>query len=150
MKNVPVLLFILFCTHRSFAQLELKVNPISLLFETIDASIEYSNLKNKGIQLDAKGSYLGNLVYVTGKYYLAPRKGADGFHMDVFLGGKLIGRDPSVGIGFAAGYKILSAKGLLFETALGLGRGLPVGRDEKPVILPYWSIGVGYRFNRKP
>jgi hypothetical protein len=148
MKKVIVVLFVLFCTTRAFSQLEVKLSPVALLFETVNTSIEYSDLKNKGFQLDLWGYDGGSLVYGTGKFYLNPSKGADRFHVDIFFGGRISNDNSTVGVGFATGYKIVNPKGFLFEASLGLGRGWG-GDKSRFIFLPYGSLSVGYRFKGK-
>lgn len=127
------------------AQFEIKTNPIALIFEVFPVSLEYNINADWGAEIDALATRGGGFVYFSGKYYLEPRYGADRFNFGMFagfLGGE---GDVGAGIGFLAGYKIVSKKNILLEIALGVGRDFTgdIG------VLPYGKFHVGYRFGKK-
>ncbi len=127
----------------SYSQVEVKSNPIALLFEVIPLSIEACLSDDWGMELDmltAEGDFIG---YVSGKHYLSPKFGADRFNVGAFFS-VLAGDGGTAGLGFFAGHKSVSTKNVVFEVALGAGRGF--GDLE---VIPYVKFHVGYRFNRK-
>ena len=100
------LLFVLgFCcsTFLVNAQVDVKVNPIALLFTSFQGGVELPLSNDFGMDGDlfiAEGA-----VYFTlaGKYYFNPEFKTDGFHFGAFTS---IGNDDlGVGIGFLGGYK---------------------------------------------
>lgn len=132
---------VLFVVGASFAQIEVKVNPIGLLFGGISASGEYILNDNMGVEaslrlasttlVDVKTTGFG--AGASYKYYFSPDKGADKFYVYGYLdyvGGK--GTDSAsatltysrVAAGFGAGYKWVADSGLLFDIGFGIGRNL--------------------------
>jgi len=86
----------------SQAQIDLKINPIGLLFGSPDLSGEYVVNENIGVELSAGilfGKVIGSGIFggegldksgyrirASGKYYFSPDDGADGFFAGLYLG----------------------------------------------------------------
>jgi Protein of unknown function (DUF3575) len=107
-------------------------------------------------------------INAVGKYYFNPKRGADGFYADLFLrnvnrtydstpqSGNADVRWNRTSIGFGAGYKVVAAKGLVFDIGLGLGRSIIgdptyVGEGNQqsvnwPNTMLQGKLGIGYRF----
>lgn len=139
----------LFFATVTFAQVEVKVNPIGLLFGGVSVSGEYLLSDNMGVELTgrlaSRNITLAESVKFTGfgstaafKYYFSPDVGGDNFYAGVYLRyvgmtGEYIGTitqveekatRTKVALGFNAGYKWVAESGLLFEIGTGLGRNL--------------------------
>ncbi len=144
MKKIISILIFLYFSLSVNAQLELKFNPIALIFESGQFGIEQVLSDYWGI--DADLFITSNILYATvsGKHYLNPKIKADGFHIGVFTGLFYADNDDGgIGVGFLGGYKVLSKKGVIFELGLGLGRAAGIEN-----IVPYFRFNVGYRFGR--
>ena len=107
-------------------------------------------------------------IDAVGKYYFSPKRGADGFYADLFLrnvnrtydttpeSGDADVRWNRTSIGFGAGYKVVAAKGFVFDIGLGVGRSIAgnpvyVGEGEEwtvnlPDLMFQGKLGIGYRF----
>lgn len=144
MKNPFFVLAFLGFSVTASAQFEIKSNPIALLFEVGVVSLEYSNLKDWGGQLDIYAANDGGVVFGSAKYYLIPKYGADRFHVGAFLGKTFSDDNDNAGVGFLAGYKVMSKKRFFFEAALGIGRAF--GSDNDIDAIPYANLNIGYRF----
>ena len=132
-------------TH-SFSQLEVKTNPISLMFNTIPLSIEYVIIDNVGIEVTA-GYYFGmDSIFATDtnwsglrstlnfKFYFTPDKGGDGFYAFPYLryvkrigkytevGNNFTIEQNVIGAGFGIGYKWVSDIGILMDFGGGMGK----------------------------
>lgn len=149
----PLLLsFILLVAYSTTAsaQFEIKSNPIALLFEAFPISMEYSNLNDWGTQIDILAFEEGGWGYLTGKYYLSPKYGADRFHVGAFAGGFFQEKDANLGIGFMVGYKAVSKSRIVFEVGGGIGRNLTAGATDNAgdgiEAIPYLNLNIGYRF----
>ena len=145
-KILTLVSFMVFATY-GFSQIEVKINPIGLLFGQIPLSAEYIINDNMGAEITA-GYYFksfgdftettnssGFVTNVLFKYYFKPEDGGDKFYVfpyyryvsrswtftDVTLG-EINGTYKSSGIGFGAGYKIVAESGLLFDFGLGVGK----------------------------
>ena len=138
-----ILLFILITglQYSSKAQVDIQLNPIAILFEALQLSVEFPIKQNGGVELDIIGGAGEFGLIGIGKYYMRPEYGADRFFIGAFAGAL---SDSGGGFGFITGYKWLSAQGVNFELALGIGRGL--GDIE---VFPYGKLTVGYRFGNK-
>lgn len=144
MKHLLLTLCFFSLLHNANAQFEIKSNPVALLFEVGVLSLEYSNLRDWGGQLDLYGFEGFGFATFSGKYYLNPKYGADRFHVGGFLG-SVFEEDGGVGIGFLTGYKVMSSKRFIFEAGLGVGR-LFAGDNDDFEIFPYFNLNIGYRF----
>ncbi len=122
------------------SQAEFKVNPVALLFATLNASAEYIINEDWGTEVDMAVGEDFYLAYINGKHYFNPKKGADGFNVGSFAGVAGGDGDSSVGLGFFFGYKAVSRKKVIFELALGVGRGFGDGG-----VLPYFKVHIGFR-----
>lgn len=143
------LLFITVFTGVATAQVEVKINPVGLLFSRISANIEFIASDDLGIEgspfIDFGSLDLGDGVdYSTlsfglmgaGKYYFGPRDGADRFYAGAYVrykGGKYTIKDGDesdsftrtrVALGILTGYKWVSQKNVVFEIGFGLGRSI--------------------------
>jgi hypothetical protein len=150
MKKATIIVAILvFSAFAGNAQhLELKTNPIGLLFNTVPVSLEY--VVNDDIGLEATASY----SYSTGdffegtssasglvmsglfKYYFSPNKGGDRFYAFPYVRyanrkftfsntnttGNVVATWKAFGAGFGIGYKWVSEKGILLDIGGGLGK----------------------------
>jgi|SRR5699024_1087735 len=126
----------------AYSQTDVSVNPIGLLFRSIDASIEQSLSESFGLEGSANFNFnsynvLGDElnsngfgIRALGKYYFKPEKGTDKFHIGPYarVGYNSINfSKDKVGnfrfaIGFYVGYKWVSQKNIIFEIGLGIGR----------------------------
>jgi len=117
------------------AQVEIKINPLALIFETVHLSIEKPIGDTWGMEGETVFGGGVFLFGLNGKAYLKPKYGADRFHIGLFAAG---GSGLGVGAGFFTGYKILSKQGIILELALGIGRGTES-------FIPYGKLHFGYR-----
>lgn len=142
MKKLVLLIFLIIgIQYSSKAQVDIQINPIAILFETIQLSVEFPIQQSGGIEVDVVGGGGEFGVIGIGKYYMRPEYGADRFYIGAFAGAL---SDSGGGLGFISGYKWLSSSGVSFELALGIGRGF--GDLE---VFPYGKLSVGYRFGKK-
>ncbi len=138
-----------FCFSTSLsAQLELKINPIGILFNSPDLGIEYVLTDDIGVEaiigLDYGNATLGIAdiersgykIRLAGKYYFSPQDGGDRFYAGLYLGPRsqtLSDSDDTDGVDFGykisaftagamVGFKWVSQRGILFEIGLGAGR----------------------------
>jgi len=137
-------------TFSSQAQIDLKINPLGLLFGSPDLAGEYLVSEDLGVELSAGvlfGKVLtsdlnksGYTIRLSGKYYFNPEDGCDKFYAGIYLGprsrkttGDLVdlgtggSYEPGAKIsafagGISAGYKWVSDSGVVFELGAGLGR----------------------------
>jgi hypothetical protein len=145
MKKLVALGVFLASFQMANAQVEIKTNPVAILFEALPVSVEYLINDSWGMELDAFVASGGGALYLSGKHYFSPSKGADGFNLGTFVGGLGGDGDSGFGLGFFAGYKAVSSKNVLLELALGVGRDF-TGDIE---VLPFGKLHVGYRFGGK-
>lgn len=124
------------------AQVDIAASPIALLFGGLLASAEVPLATDWGLEASTFAIVEGGVFWVSGKYYFNPKQGIDGFHVGAFLGGGSEGI--GFGPGFLFGYKVASAKGLIFNVGLGVGRNLGDGNP-----IPYFSGNLGYRFGNR-
>ncbi len=170
-KRILTLVAALFLTTSMFAQFEVKVNPIGLLFGGISASGEYILSDNMGVEVSARLSsnkltISTESTKLTGfgfgaayKYYFSPEDGGDKFYANVYaryggLSGKYTGtvsqqtetvNYSKVAVGFGAGYKWVADSGLLFELGLGVGRNLGqkwTYSDNQDYLTPSWGLDL--------
>jgi len=139
MKKLMMSLVLMTSMYTLNAQFEVKVNPIALIFTSVNVSAEYLVNDNLGLELDALLLDGDGGAYLTAKYYFNPQQGTDRFHVGIFTGAVA---GTGIGLGFMLGTKIVSEKGVLFDVGLGLGRATDG-------ILPYGKLAVGYRFGGK-
>lgn len=149
MKKVFLLTVAFFSFNILSAQMEVKINPIGVLFGSPDLSGEYIVNDDFGVELtlsaemgsasvvtsgdfDPKKSGFGAMA--AGKYYFGPEAGCDKFYAGVYLKQRSYSVDDkgadfqygykrsSFSGGFLIGYKWVSKKNIVFELGTGLGR----------------------------
>lgn len=149
MKKLILLALCAFAiSSTSSAQIELKINPIGLLFNSPDLSAEYIVNEDIGVEFGIGLEYgetngvlteglkkSGFSVFVAGKYYFSPDDGADKFYAGAYLrprtrkftdndddGFDFGYKQSAFAAGILAGYKWVGARGILFEIGIGAGR----------------------------
>lgn len=142
-------LFACFCMT-SYAQIDLKINPIGALFGSPDVSADFA-LSDKfsvegGLGLNLGKFEIGSTeykrsgfnVFAVGKHYFNPDKGADKFGVGIYSKFKNINSKTSIdgvadddnytrtrlALGLQIGWKKVSDSGFIFEFDLGAGRAL--------------------------
>lgn len=142
MKSFFLSFILIFCTAGLFAQTDVSINPIGLLFSNIGVSLERPLSENIGLEGTANFSFLpygafgaefnsnGFGLRALGKYYFKSDKGHDkfnigpyariGYNSIKFTGDKV--SNFRFAIGFYAGYKWVSKGNIIFELGLGIGR----------------------------
>lgn len=125
------------------AQIDVKVNPIALLFASFDVSAEFGLSENFGLDvapiLDFGSQDYGIDEYkytrfgaiVNPRYYVNPKNDVDRFYVGAyakFLTGKaklddLVGwKNTRLAIGANIGYKVVADSGFIFDVGFGVGR----------------------------
>lgn len=145
MKKIILFSVLMANVHFAMAQMEIKTNPIAIIFEALPISLEYIANDSWGLELDGFVASGAGWLYFSGKHYFSPKVGADRFNIGTFIGGAGGDGDSGFGLGFFAGYKAVSSKNVLLEIALGLGRDFTNDID----VLPYGKFHVGYRFGNR-
>lgn len=94
-KLILIALSATFLYTSSNAQIDIKVNPIGLLFNSPDFSGEYIVKEDIGIEVGLGFEYgntlFGNLqksgfnIFAAGKYYFNPDDGGDKFYAGIYL-----------------------------------------------------------------
>ncbi|MBY5959334.1 DUF3575 domain-containing protein [Membranicola marinus] len=142
MKNFFFSFPLLFFVSGLFAQTDVTINPIGLLFSNIGISAERPISDNFGLEGTANFSFSPYNVFgddfssngfglrALGKYYFKPDQGIDKFNIGPyarfgynsinFTGDKV--KNIRLAVGFYAGYKWVSKGHIIFELGLGLGR----------------------------
>ena len=146
----PILMTLFFAGSIS-AQVDLKINPIGVLFSSPDISAEFIVSDHIGVEAslgfvygksainDFNFSRSGITAFLMGKYYFGPiNRGGDGFNVGIYS--KL--RDikykevddtdqindsytrNKIAIGLSIGYKLVAEGGFIFGIDAGLGRAL--------------------------
>ena len=138
-KRCCFCLTLAFLSGQLSAQTEIKISPIALLAGVGALSVEQVLTPSWGLDLDVLAGSETFVANFSGKYYFEPRYGADRFHVGIFTGFQ----NEALGIGFLAGYKIVSKNRVLFEAGLGVGRSFDDG------LLAYGKLHLGYRFQKK-
>lgn len=172
-----VLMFSFFgITSKSFAQVDVTINPIAILWGDINVGADFALSHNFSIEgqvgyssgSESFASYTGIPVTAFGKYYFNPNRGTDKFYTSAFL--RFVSRsyEPDedshsfeytrtrLGLGVGIGYKVVSAGGFVFDIGFGVGRAIidntsiKSGDDEIivdwPDIMFAGKLGIGYRF----
>lgn len=140
-----VLTLSLLCIFNALqAQVDLKLNPIGLLFKNLNATAEFGLTQNIGLEvtggvgwnklnLAADDDYKGSIVRVgaNGRYYFNPKNSIDGFYAGIYTryaGGAYKFAEERFNStrlsgGFIFGYKVIAGnEKLLFDFGLGFGR----------------------------
>lgn len=162
--------------QKAAAQVDLTLNPVGALFGDFNIGADFGLSENFSIEAQVgfgankiagiKGTNIP--VNVVGKYYFNPKHGVDRFYVDAFL--RFVNRNweyddnstnanftsTRFGIGFGIGYKIVAAKGFVFDIGFGAGRALVTnnkyesGGVEQDVdwgnAIFLGKFGIGYRF----
>lgn len=138
---------LLFAKATTYAQADLTISPVSLLFGDANVGLDFQVKENFSIGATAgysRGDIFGLVdsretvpVNLIGKYYFSPKHGADGFYVDAFARyvrrnvvatykddaeTKLDFTRQQAGLGFGLGYKVVSQKGFVFDIGTGIGR----------------------------
>lgn len=139
---IPLALFCLFSIHSVQAQVDVKINPVGILFNNLNAAVEFGIKDNFGIEvtpgfgwnklnLENDNDYKGNVLRlgVNGRYYLNPTdKGLNGFYIGAYscyAGGSYKFESDSetekfnstrLSLGFLLGGKIVAKNENLFLT----------------------------------
>jgi len=149
MKKLIVLaLFAITSIGSINAQVDLKINPLGILFNRPEFSAEYLVNEDIGVEATIGIVYGKNVVdldqsgyrlTLLGKYYFSPDDGNDKFYAGAYLGPRsrkitnsyedFTGASVDSGYkvsafaaGVVVGYKWVSARGILFELGFGAGR----------------------------
>lgn len=142
----PILLTFVFA-YKSTAQVDVQINPIGILFSSINVTAEFGVSDDFGIEggldydfqnFDIDGSEFRNNavgIRAIGKYYFGPEDGIDRWTIGGytrFVTGTSSADDAQPGrnevkntkfaLGFYTGYKWVSKKNIVFELGLGVGR----------------------------
>lgn len=148
---IPLALFCLVAATNVHAQVDVKINPIGILFNNINVAVEFGVADNFGVEVTPgygwnklnfanDEDYTGSLfrVGVNGRYYLNPsEKGLNGFYIGAYTryaGGSYKYETDTesekvnstkVSLGFLLGGKIVARnERLLFDFGTGFGRAL--------------------------
>lgn len=143
-----LLTFLFVCFFVSaYAQTDVKINPLGLLFGSPDVSVDFA-LSDKfsvegGLGINAGKFSINGIDYkrsgpsffAAGKTYFRPEDGADKFGVGIYARAKNInskvnnGSDNSnnytrnrFAVGFMCGWKWVSTSNIVFEIDLGAGR----------------------------
>lgn len=150
MKNALLaLLFAAGLAGVANAQVDVSINPVGILFSSIDLSAESGFGTDFGIEAavgyDFQNWKFDDVKYrnnafstrLIGKYYFNPRDGRDRFHVGPYVrfshGTATVSDENNsaedvvntkLAIGFYVGQKWVSRKNVIFELGLGMGRKL--------------------------
>ena len=143
MKKLTFLLAFIAMGFSSYAQFEIKINPVSILWSSFDISAEYGFNEKFGVDvapvfdfgktkynsLEYKNSKIGAVI--NPRFYFNPNRGIDKFYFGAYLkfsSGKSTYEDDSylkntrVAIGPNIGYKVSSDSGFIFDIGFGVGK----------------------------
>ncbi len=148
-KTILPLLLILCIAYKSQAQVDVQINPIGILFSSVDLSAEIGVTPDFGIEpsvgYDFQNWDFDNVKYknnafssrVIGKYYFGPQNGIDRFNVGGYLrfsqGTASVSDDTDqsgdvkntkLALGVYTGYKWVSRNNVVFELGIGIGRKL--------------------------
>jgi hypothetical protein len=140
--------FLVAMVSQSNAQVDVQINPLALLFGSIDLTAEFPVSQDFGIEggldynfqsfdiddIEYKNNGVG--IRAVGKYYFNPNRGIDRWNIGAymkFVTGTSSAEDATTAdrdevkntrfaVGFYTGYKWVSRKNIIFELGLGLGR----------------------------
>ncbi len=170
MKKLLTIAFFLLSFQWVSAQVEVKLNPINLLFSGIDASVEvrlskhialepYVNLtlyplKNENAYLASAQLTKGTEGNINAKYYFSDTKAFYGFYTGLYLRAaenKFLTNDKKetisqnlTGIGVSFGFKWVTRKNLVLGIDSGFGRKLR--NDLSETTNPTTFINSGFAF----
>ena len=148
MKKIKlVALFIIGYAIGMQAQVEIKANPIGLLFGGIQAQMEIPMRSDIGMEVEVIGGVnFGGAVLLHGKYYFKP-DGLDRGYLGAMMGylGGDFGEESGsggFGFGFEGGFKWVGTRRVIFEIGGGVGRAAQGA-------FPYGRLVIGYRLKKK-
>ena len=153
-KTSFFILFIssLFCCTIATGQVDLKINPTGLLFNSPDVSVDYILNEQLSVELLAGVDYgtvfgsglvtranrltkSGLRLRLLGKYYFKTDKGGDAWYAGIYAGPKWRTVTPNednvtnagwtqatLTTGIHGGYKFVLNSNIIFDLGLGLGR----------------------------
>jgi len=126
------------------SQVELKINPLTFFFGSLDVSLEYGVKPNFGIDIAPSINFdnkdLGGIEYkgsgfgavINPRYYFNPSKGINKFYVGAYANfvsrqykdnNDVVGwKNTRFALGPNIGYKTVSKSGLLFDIGFGFGR----------------------------
>ena len=145
MKKFTLTLVFAFIAMVSYSQIEVKINPLSLLWSSFDISAEYGVNEKIGVDfaplfdfgktkyndLEYKNSKIG--LVVNPRFYFNPNRGIDKFYFGAyvkFASGKSTYDDDTylkntrLALGPNIGYKVSSDSGFIFDIGFGVGKAL--------------------------
>ncbi|MEL6720278.1 MAG: DUF3575 domain-containing protein [Bacteroidota bacterium] len=176
MRNALILLVCLLASTATFAQVDVKINPISTIFGSPDLSVEFAPAEKFGVELSA-GPNFGSLTLeenklnrrgftgiLVGKYYLNEDMGNDNLSIGLYAKGKMInftadGDDldeasrRKIALGFAVGQKWVSKNNIIFSIDGGIGRNISnviEGEEEASfdlAQLPFFNLDGFFRMS---
>jgi hypothetical protein len=142
----------LFCFTAVMGQIDVKLNPIGLLFNSPDVSVDYILNEQLSVELLAGVDYgvvfgsgllnranrltkSGLRIRLLGKYYFETDKGGDTWYAGVYVGPRWRTVTPdednvtnpgwtqaTLTSGIHGGYKFILNSNIIFDLGLGLGR----------------------------
>lgn len=146
MRKLTIFFLFFVLAKSASAQFDLTINPVSLLFSSVDISGEYGIKPSFGLEgtlgydyggysvgdVDVKNQGIG--IRLIGKYYFNPNRNIDKFNIGPYV--KFATRkgkyedgvstsnitNTRFAVGFYVGYKWVSAGRFVFELGLGAGR----------------------------
>ena len=149
MRNIFVLLICLGITATSFAQVDVRINPINAIFGSPDVSVEAAVAPQFGIEGTFGANFGGfNLEsvdfrrrgfkgFVAGKYYFNENKGNDNLSVGLYVKGKHVDftaktdeqanenfNRNKLAIGLIVGQKWVSDNNIVFGIDAGVGRNI--------------------------
>ncbi|MBK9271564.1 MAG: hypothetical protein IPM48_08190 [Saprospiraceae bacterium] len=140
-----LILFSILWTSKTDAQFEVKAQPIAFLFEAFPISLEYGFREDWGFETDMiAADGLFQLTPGIKYYFNNSERGFDRWYCGAFGLLGTYGSDGVIGFGFNGGYKYVSRKNIIFEIALGIGRGFGDGTEDN--IIGTGKLHLGYRF----
>lgn len=144
-KKFLLSVFIIVIAFSARAQVDLSVNPLTLLFKSVDIHAEYRVYDNIGVELTPSFTYrnYGNIdskdytsngfgIKLIGKYYFIPEAGCDKWNIGPYFkygsirlsqkDGPNIIKSTRFAIGVYLGYKWVTTNNVIIELGFGMGR----------------------------
>lgn len=125
------------------AQIDVKINPIALLYASFDVAAEFGISESFGVDVapilnfgtqnynSDEFKYTRFGIVANPRYYVSPKNGVDRFYVGAyakFLTGKAKFEDVTgwsntrLAIGANLGYKVVADSGFVFDIGFGVGR----------------------------
>jgi hypothetical protein len=152
LKQLVVILFCLFVHSSLFAQVEVKLDPLSTALGNPNVSIEYGFTKGISVQLELFEEDQRMVGYLITKLFPSHNYGIDNFHFNFFI---LATEEYRYGGGLGMGHKHMFNRHLFIELNLGYGiRGtepyIGTGINRGQICNTEWfgfkRLMIGYRF----